>query len=248
MGGEGAHGMLILSPRAVERLESFSPENRPLPKIFQLAKKGKLDEALFTGATPRGNRTSSCLPMHAANAPVQVLARIRGRPRPSTSRPRRRRDSPPRNIRVAAAASPRPPEYPRDRLVTAAGATINTPSMVCVEDYLDALAWAESLGGLPALMKRSEANLKAVADWVDATPWAHFLAKDAATRSNTSVCLTLDTDPDVVKKICKLLEDKNVAYRPRRPRLIRSRSRRRRGRDADRPRRRGAAAPRPRRG
>ena len=84
--------------------------------------------------------------------------------------------------------------------------------MVCVEDYLDALAWAESLGGLPALMKRSEANLKAVADWVDATPWAHFLAKDAATRSNTSVCLTLDTDPDVVKKICKLLDDKDVAY------------------------------------
>lgn len=139
MGGEGAHGMLILSPRAVERLESYTPD-RPLPKIFQLAKKGKVDEALFTGAT------------------------------------------------------------------------INTPSMICVEDYLDALTWAESIGGLEGLKKRSEANLAAVAAWVDATPWAHFLAKDPKTRSNTSVCLTLDTAPDNVKKMTKYLEDAHVAY------------------------------------
>ena len=139
MGGEGAHGMLILSPRAVERLESYKPD-RPLPKIFQLAKKGKVDEALFTGAT------------------------------------------------------------------------INTPSMICVEDYLDALTWAESIGGLEGLKKRSEANLAAVAIWVDATPWAHFLAKDPKTRSNTSVCLTLDTAPDNVKKMTKYLEDAHVAY------------------------------------
>ena len=140
MGGEGAHGMLILSPRAVERLESFAPENRPLPKIFRMTKKGKLDEALFTGAT------------------------------------------------------------------------INTPSMICVEDYLDALKWAQKEGGLKGLIKRSEANLAAVSKWVDATPWAHFLAKDPATRSSTSVCLTLDTDPANVKKMVSMLEKADVAY------------------------------------
>ena len=140
MGGEGAHGMLILSPRAVERLESFAPENRPLPKIFRMTKQGKLDAALFTGAT------------------------------------------------------------------------INTPSMICVEDYLDALKWAQKEGGLKGLIKRSEANLAAVSKWVDATPWAHFLAKDPATRSSTSVCLTLDTDPANVKKMVSMLEKADVAY------------------------------------
>lgn len=140
MGGEGAHGVLVLSPRAVERLESFKPENRPLPKIFQLAKKGKLDEALFTGAT------------------------------------------------------------------------INTPSMICVEDYLDGLKWAASLGGQPALKARSAANLAVLEEWVAATPWAHFLAKDEANRSNTSVCLTIDTDPANVKAMTAMLEDADVAY------------------------------------
>jgi len=140
MGGEGAHGMLILSPRAVERLESFTPSNRPLPKIFRMTKKGKLDEALFTGAT------------------------------------------------------------------------INTPSMVCVEDYLDALQWAQAQGGLAGLIKRSEANLEAVTKWVESTEWAHFLAKDVATRSSTSVCLTLDTDPANVKAMVKMLEEADVAY------------------------------------
>ena len=140
MGGEGAHGMLILSPRAVERLESFTPSNRPLPKIFRMTKKGKLDEALFTGAT------------------------------------------------------------------------INTPSMVCVEDYLDALQWAQAQGGLAGLIKRSEANLEAVTKWVESTEWAHFLAKDVATRSSTSVCLTLDTDPANVKALVKMLEEADVAY------------------------------------
>lgn len=139
MGGEGAHGMLILSPAAVDRLESFDA-GRPLPKIFQLAKGGKLIEGIFKGET------------------------------------------------------------------------INTPSMVAVEDYIDALKWAESIGGLDALKARSEANLAVVADWVDKTPYAHFLAKDAASRSNTSVCLTLDTSPEIVKKMTAFLEKENVAY------------------------------------
>ena len=138
-GGEGAHGMLVLSPRAVERLESYEPP-WPMPKIFRMTKKGKLDEALFTGAT------------------------------------------------------------------------INTPSMVCVEDYLDALQWAQSQGGLAGLIKRSEANLEAVTKWVESTEWAHFLAKDVSTRSSTSVCLTLDTDPANVKAMVKMLEEADVAY------------------------------------
>src|SRR5512139_3106099 len=116
LGGEGAHGMLILSPRAVERLETYKSA-WPLPKIFRLTKSGKLNEGLFEGET------------------------------------------------------------------------INTPSMLCVEDYLDALQWAKSAGGLDALIARADANTKAIADWIKATPWVDFLAKDPATRSNTSVCL-----------------------------------------------------------
>src|SRR5436189_3599548 len=116
LGGEGAHGMLILSPRAVERLTSYTPP-RPLPKIFRLTNNGKLIEGIFEGET------------------------------------------------------------------------INTPSMLCVEDYLDALDWAKSVGGLKGLMGRSDANTKAISDWVARTPWIDFLAKDPAIRSNTSVCL-----------------------------------------------------------
>ena len=118
LGGEAAHGMLALSPRAVARLESHTPA-WPLPKIFRLTKAGTLDEAVFKGAT------------------------------------------------------------------------INTPSMLAVEDALDGLRWAESLGGLPALIARSEANLKAVADWVAARDWVEFLAADPATRSCTSICLSI---------------------------------------------------------
>ena len=121
LGGEAAHGMLILSPRAVERLESHTP-SWPLPKIFRLTKGGKLIEGIFKGET------------------------------------------------------------------------INTPSMLCVEDYRDALLWAESIGGLPALIKRSEANLAAVAAWVAKTPWVDFLAERADTRSCTSICLKI-SDP-----------------------------------------------------
>ena len=125
MGGEGAHGVLILSPRAVERLESYTPA-WPLPKIFRLTKAGKLIEGIFSGAT------------------------------------------------------------------------INTPSMLCVEDYLDTLGWAESLGSGPALQARCDQSLAAVAKFVDATPWVDFLAKDKSTRSNTSVCLSI-VDPAFAK-------------------------------------------------
>ena len=139
LGGEGAHGMLILSPRAVARLESYSPP-WPLPKIFRMTSGGKLTEGLFRGET------------------------------------------------------------------------INTPSMLCVADYLDALAWVDSIGGVPATMARSEANLKVIADFVAANEWISFLAKDPATRSNTSVCLTLDASADEVKQVVKLLETHGAAY------------------------------------
>src|SRR5499433_2242690 len=118
LGGEAAHGMLILSPRAVARLESYTPA-WPLPKIFRLTKGGKLNEGIFQGET------------------------------------------------------------------------INTPSMLCVEDYLDALQWAKSKGGLDALIARADANTRAVAEWVKRTPWVDFLAREPATLSNTSVCLKI---------------------------------------------------------
>ena len=123
MGGEAAHGMLVLSPRAVARLESFSPD-RPLPKVFRLTKGGALIGGIFEGAT------------------------------------------------------------------------INTPSMLAVEDYLDALAWARGIGGGPELMRRADANAAVLFDWIEATPWAANLAVDPATRSNTSVCLSI-VDPAV---------------------------------------------------
>lgn len=149
MGGEAAHGMLVLSPRAVERLESYAPA-WPLPKIFQLTKKGKLNAAIFTGAT------------------------------------------------------------------------INTPSMLCVEDALDGLKWAESLGGVSALIARSQANLNAITTWVDRTDWVDFLAVDPATRSNTSICLKI-VDPwytalsaeeqaKGAKQLATLLDKEGIAY------------------------------------
>ncbi len=149
MGGEAAHGVLILSPRAVERLESHTPA-WPLPKIFRLTKGGKLIEGIFRGET------------------------------------------------------------------------INTPSMLCVEDYLDALRWAEEIGGLDALMARADANLAAVADWVAKTDWIDFLAGDPATRSNTSVCLKItdpwfatqpaDSQKAIVKRLGGLLDAEGVAH------------------------------------
>lgn len=149
LGGEAAHGMLILSPRAVERLESHRPA-WPLPKLFRLTKKGKLDEAIFEGAT------------------------------------------------------------------------INTPSMLCVEDYLDALDWAASIGGLEALMARADANAAVIAAWVERTGWVEHLARDPATRSNTSVCLKLSEEAvkalgaeaakAVPGRIARLLEAEGVAY------------------------------------
>jgi phosphoserine aminotransferase len=149
MGGEAAHGMLVLSPRAVERLESYTPA-WPLPKIFRLTKGGKLEKSIF------------------------------------------------------------------------AGDTINTPSMLCVEDALDGLKWAEGLGGLLALIERSQANLQAIAAWVDATSWVDFLAVEPATRSNTSICLKVvdawfnalpqDQQAQGIKKMVGLLEAEQVAY------------------------------------
>ncbi|HEX4890199.1 MAG TPA: phosphoserine transaminase [Alphaproteobacteria bacterium] len=149
LGGEAAHGMLALSPRAVARLESYSP-SWPIPKLFRMTSGGKLTKDLFQGAT------------------------------------------------------------------------INTPSMLAVEDYLSALNWAESIGGLRTLIARADTNLKIIADWVARTPWIDFLALDPAIRSNTSVCLRI-TDPwfqaldgegqaKAAKQVAALLEAENIAY------------------------------------
>jgi phosphoserine aminotransferase len=149
LGGEAAHGMLVLSPRAVARLESYSPP-WPLPKIFRMTKGGKLNEDLF------------------------------------------------------------------------AGSTINTPSMLCVEDALVAMRWLEGIGGAPEAVRRSRANLAAVAAWVEQTPWVDFLAKDPSTRSCTSICLTIsdpafvalpiDQQSALIKRMTALLESRGVAY------------------------------------
>jgi phosphoserine aminotransferase len=149
LGGEAAHGMLVLSPRAVARLESYKPA-WPLPKIFRMTKGGKLNQGIFEGET------------------------------------------------------------------------INTPSMLCVEDYLDALNWAKSVGGLKGLIARADANTKVLSDWVAKTPWIDFLAADPAIRSNTSVCLKV-TDPaitslpadaqsDFAKKLVAAVEKEGAGY------------------------------------
>jgi phosphoserine aminotransferase len=148
LGGEGGHGMLILSPRAVARLESYAPP-RPLPKIFRMTKKGKLDQELFDGAT------------------------------------------------------------------------INTPSLLAAEDYIDALKWAESIGGLVALHARANSNTKVLTEWVAQSSWVDFLVSDAANRSNTSVCLKVVDErvtslPDAAqaefaKNLAAALEKEGVA-------------------------------------
>ncbi len=134
LGGEAAHGMIVLSPRAAERLQTYNPP-WPLPKLFRMAKGGKLTEGIFEGET------------------------------------------------------------------------INTPSLLCVEDYLDALNWAKKIGGLEALFARADANAKAIADWVEATPWVDFLATVPATRSNTSVCLKV-----VDRQVAALPADGQAAF------------------------------------
>jgi phosphoserine aminotransferase len=149
LGGEAAHGMLILSPNAVARMEAYTP-HWPLPKIFRMTKGGKIVEGIFEGET------------------------------------------------------------------------INTPSMVAVEDYLDALTWADSMGGLKGLIARSNDNLHVLEKWVQASDWAGFLAADAKVRSNTSVCIAV-TDPDFaaladdakqekLKKLTALLDKEGVAF------------------------------------
>lgn len=149
LGGEAQHGVIVLSPRAVERLQSYQPA-WPLPKLFRLVKNGKLIEGIFKGET------------------------------------------------------------------------INTPSMLCVEDALDSLKWAESIGGLPGLIQRSAANLKAITDWVAQSNWAAFLAELPETRSCTSICLQIvdswftnlsaEEQASAAKKLAKLLEKQGVAY------------------------------------
>ena len=149
LGSESGHGMLILSPRAVARLESYTPA-WPLPKIFRMTKGGKLIEGIFVGET------------------------------------------------------------------------INTPSMLALEDYLDALTWAKSLGGLKALMARADANTKVLTDWQAKTPWVDFLAADKSIRSNTSVCLKVvdpaitalpaDAQADFAKKLVALVEKEGAGY------------------------------------
>ena len=139
LGGEAAHGILILGPRAVERLENHVPD-RPLPKIFRLTKNGKLNEGVFQGST------------------------------------------------------------------------INTPSMLCVADYLDALAWAREIGGVEAITRRAMANLAAIETFVEAHDWIDFLAANPETRSSTSVCLSLDLEPEQTKELIKLLADEGAAY------------------------------------
>mmetsp|Transcript_23733 Transcript_23733/g.40873 ORF Transcript_23733/g.40873 Transcript_23733/m.40873 type:complete len:375 (+) Transcript_23733:130-1254(+) len=139
LGGEAAHGMIVLSPRAVERLQSYVPP-WPVPKIYRMTKGGKLNKDLFEGSV------------------------------------------------------------------------INTVSMLCVEDYLDALQWAKSIGGLPALLQRSADNLDILTRFVDHTPWIHFLAADPSYKSNTSVCFTLDLSPEKLKAMTKLLASEGVAY------------------------------------
>jgi phosphoserine aminotransferase len=139
LGGEGAHGMLILSPRAVERLEAYSPP-WPLPKIFRMPKGGQLIERIFRGET------------------------------------------------------------------------INTPSRLCVADYLDALDWVSCLGGTAAAIAKSEANFNVIKQFVDSHEWIDFLAKDPNTCSNTSVCLTLAATVQQVKDIEKLLVQHSVAF------------------------------------
>lgn len=149
LGGEAAHGMIVLSPRAVERLENYTPD-RPLPKIFRMTKKGKLNNGIFEGAT------------------------------------------------------------------------INTPSMIAVEDCMDALNWVERIGGTPETIARSQRNLEAIASWVENSNWVQFLAKDEAVRSTTSVCLSIsdewfqslpaDDQMPFVKSMIKPLDQDGIAY------------------------------------
>ncbi len=150
LGGEAAHGILILSPKAIERLKTYTPENRPLPKIFKLTKKGEFLDGIFNEDT------------------------------------------------------------------------INTPSMLCVEDAIDALNWAKNLGGENALIAKTEANFKVIEDWVNKTPWIEFLASKPQTRSTTSVCLSIkaawfdsylpEKQWEVIKRLCKILETEEAAF------------------------------------
>jgi phosphoserine aminotransferase len=139
LGGEGGHGVIILSPRAVERLESYTP-SWPMPKIFRLTAGGKLIDGIFNGAT------------------------------------------------------------------------INTPSMLCVADYQDALNWIKSIGGIEASIQKSQQNLAVLTDFVDQNEWINFLAEKETARSNTSVCLSVALTSEQLKQFIKLLSEQQVAF------------------------------------
>ncbi|MCW8347089.1 phosphoserine transaminase [Vibrio sp. ZSDZ65] len=139
LGGEGAHGVVVLSPKAIKRLESYQPP-WPLPKIFRMTQSGKVIEGLFSGAT------------------------------------------------------------------------INTPSMLCVADYLDALSWVSDIGGVSAAIEKSHANLAVLTNYVASRPWIHFLAKEETQRSNTSVCFTLDASEAQIKAMVALLDKEMAGY------------------------------------
>jgi len=142
LGGEAAHGMLVLSPQAVERLESYTP-SWPIPRVFKLSQEGSFSKRVFEGMT------------------------------------------------------------------------INTPSLLCVEDSLDALDWCKKTGGLQTLIQRSQANLKAVEEWVAATPWIDFVARDPKVRSSSSICLYFPEDPenwDLPKSVARALDQEGVAF------------------------------------
>ena len=182
LGGEGAHGMLILSPRAVQRLESYVPP-WPMPKIFRMTKKGKFDESIFKGDTINTPSVRENGSEVTRGARIQAL----------TLRVSTRRFAPRRFC--ASAVTPPPP-----------------PQMICVEDYLDSLAWAEASGGVAGLSAKSNKNLEIVEQFVKDNDWVHFLCADKATRSNTSICLTLDLAPEKVKALTVLLEKEQVAF------------------------------------
>jgi phosphoserine aminotransferase len=198
LGGEGAHGMLILSPRAVERLNTYKPD-RPMPKVcvlfFSLFTSLSLHLSLFTSLSLSLSLLD--LACKLAFSPLSYLSLIRWFFSPLFP-----------NMEQIFRLT----KNGKLSMDVFTGKVINTPSMLAAEDCLDSLNWIEREGGLANAIARSENNLKVLNNFVDAKPWISFLAKDFATRSNTSVCLTLDLPADKVKAMTTLLESEGVAF------------------------------------